>query len=854
MGERLIVGTSVKAEKERWSLNGVRAALKRHGWVLGVYVLLVVLATWPTLLHLQAEIIGREGDALVHLWNVHWVESALVDDLLGPGSFSFHTTRLFYPGGVSLLNHNIPWLHALLWMAIKPVVGGVPAYSLTVILTLVFNGFAGYLLARDVTDSVEVSVTAGAVMLLWPAILDHTNHPNLIALGFVAMVLRSLRRLLDRGRTRDVSALGLWLGLTAVMRLQMVAFGAFLWVPYAVVRIARMDVLEGWRRIKLGVVASALGAALSLPVTLPYLVYHLRARDLDRVVDAMVEAQSSDLLLYVLPRSGHWLFGDWVRTLVEDLALQSTPYSPALGWVTLGLAAVALVNLTRRSTGWGILAGGLLVLALGPRPDLFGFEIEIASYTRFYESWVLPVLREPNRFDLLLSVPVGLLTGWGMQGGLAHIESRSARRRWVLVGVALIFADLVALPHPRLSVAVPSWYASLVDDPENYGLLEIPTYRQSDERYMGYQLTHGKALVHGHVSRVPADAYAFIESVPMLAYLHETDGAHPPPGDFDLSRSLDLLNEADVRYVVIHKDEMSQGKVAQWRAWFPYAPYHEDARLLVYGTAWREALAAVGGARRLADGVDVLDLAFGPESTVPGGWVEVEGVWHVAAGAAGQLEVALARLEDGGVTPLPAVSLRGAGSGSRDDVLLRRGYPVQIPSETAPGAYRLCLGRSPQAASPTDREGGACYGLTVQARTRRFTPPPTEHAREVTFGERVTLIGFSSDLGATDLRLRLVWQAVGEMATSYKVFLHVVDARTGALAAQRDFVPQSWAYPTTYWQVGEYVEDEVTLDLIDRSPGSYEVKVGLYDPATGERLTTDPPSPDDAVTLMAFER
>jgi hypothetical protein len=353
---------------------------------------------------------------------------------------------------------------------------------------------------------------------------------------------------------------------------------------------------------------------------------------------------------------------------------------------------------------------------------------------------------------------------------------------------------------------------------------------------------------------VPAGAYAFVESVPMLAYLHETDGAHPPPGDFDLSRSLDLLNEADVRYVVIHKDEMSQGKVAQWRAWFPYAPYHEDARLLVYDTAWREAFAVIGDVLRFADGVDVLGLTFGPESTVPGGWVEVEGVWHVADGAAGQLAVTLSPREDGEGMPLPALGLREAGSGNRDDLLVRRGYPVQIPSETAPGAYRLCLGRSPRAEPPPDREGGACSDLTVQARTRRFTPPPTEHARETTFGERVNLVGFSSDLGATDLHLRLVWQAVREMATSYKVFLHVVDARTGALAAQRDFVPQSWAYPTTYWQVGEYVEDEVALDLIDLSPGSYEVRVGLYDPATGERLTTDPPSPDDAVTLMAFER
>jgi hypothetical protein len=57
--------------------------------------------------------------------------------------------------------------------------------------------------------------------------------------------------------------------------------------------------------------------------------------------------------------------------------------------------------------------------------------------------------------------------------------------------------------------------------------------------------------------------------------------------------------------------------------------------------------------------------------------------------------------------------------------------------------------------------------------------------------------------------------------------------------AQVDAVPQGGSYPTFWWLPGEVVADPVILELpADLLRGeSYRLIAGLYDPATGDRLT-----------------
>lgn len=250
------------------------------------------------------------------------------------------------------------------------------------------------------------------------------------------------------------------------------------------------------------------------------------------------------------------------------------------------------------------------------------------------------------------------------------------------------------------------------------------------------------------------------------------------------------------------------------------------------------------------DGLTLLGYDQDRAEAAPGDPVLLTLFWErgVEGGAAaGELSLQL-RGEDGRVahawTTAPArddypPEAWAAGERVRGQHLLR------LPARLESGAYRLWL------------EDVALGSISVQAPERTFSPPPYERTASVSFGGRAELVGYSLapdvSLGTAggalpaSLTVRLVWQGVAEMPTSYRVFVHLVD-EGGQIVAQSDGEPAGWTRATTGWAPGEYVVDEHTLALPDEAPGGpFSLRVGLYDPETGERL---PAGDGDFATLM----
>jgi hypothetical protein len=68
------------------------------------------------------------------------------------------------------------------------------------------------------------------------------------------------------------------------------------------------------------------------------------------------------------------------------------------------------------------------------------------------------------------------------------------------------------------------------------------------------------------------------------------------------------------------------------------------------------------------------------------------------------------------------------------------------------------------------------------------------------------------------------------------VFVHLLDEK-GQLVAQTDSAPAGGSRPTSSWGEGEVIVDRHGVLLGDElAPGTYELRVGMYLPATGARL------------------
>jgi hypothetical protein len=117
-------------------------------------------------------------------------------------------------------------------------------------------------------------------------------------------------------------------------------------------------------------------------------------------------------------------------------------------------------------------------------------------------------------------------------------------------------------------------------------------------------------------------------------------------------------------------------------------------------------------------------------------------------------------------------------------------------------------------------------------------PPRLAHPLDVGFGGALRLRGYEASgplqPGATTT-LRLAWQAETPASIDYWLFAHLLNAQ-GERVAQVDL-----PLPTSAWEPPRTYLSELPLTLpADAPPGTYRLLLGLYDPASGERLSLAP--------------
>jgi 4-amino-4-deoxy-L-arabinose transferase-like glycosyltransferase len=136
------------------------------------------------------------------------------------------------------------------------------------------------------------------------------------------------------------------------------------------------------------------------------------------------------------------------------------------------------------------------------------------------------------------------------------------------------------------------------------------------------------------------------------------------------------------------------------------------------------------------------------------------------------------------------------------------------------------------------------------------------HPMNMNWGDKVKLLGYDLEErtyqpGAT-INLALYFQALKEMDADYTLFAHLLSPNSpeagSPLWAQLDGEPCQRSYPTSIWNPGEIVRDQLAIAIPeDAPPGDYQLKIGFYlledmtrlpaTSATGERF------PDDAAPL-----
>lgn len=127
------------------------------------------------------------------------------------------------------------------------------------------------------------------------------------------------------------------------------------------------------------------------------------------------------------------------------------------------------------------------------------------------------------------------------------------------------------------------------------------------------------------------------------------------------------------------------------------------------------------------------------------------------------------------------------------------------------------------------------------------------------FDAALDLVAATIAYGATPpLTVELQWRVDQPPPGPLAVFVHLYGP-DGTLLAQADGAPGGGFVPVALWQPGDTITDTFVLDgdVASLPLGSYRVRVGAYDPATGERLPATAngrPVPDAAFEIGRIDK
>jgi hypothetical protein len=454
-------------------------------------------------------------------------------------------------------------------------------------------------------------------------------------------------------------------------------------------------------------------------------------------------------------------------------------------------------------------------------------------------SYIVRLLRVPDRFNMFLALPVAMLSAWGGADLFSRIQKQAPWRNLLplclLSGVVLF--EYTAVP---LAVRRPhgsEFYRWLAEEPGEFAALNLPISAVASKRYMFAQVTHQHPIVQGKTPRFPQGTFDYIHTHPWLQAARRY-GTMPPVRD-DTSRQLATLARDGIRYVILHKDITNPlPRVPQWRHYFVVAPRFEDAHILVYTTVplfGRDFTLT----QELGPGIGPIRVIVSTGCTGPGQPLQISVGWGTRTPPGRELDVELALVTPGGAVRHKKVVPLSTAWPTREwpaNAVAWAHYFLDVPPSLPAGEYTVRLAVADSLTGDILGPSAVVGQVRVDEKSCDFDLPPNAGGVNALFGNDMRLLGYQLAREGTGVKLTLHWRSERLMDTDYKIFVHIFDPETGLRVAQDDAMPLRWAYPTTYWRLGDVVADEIPFSLEQAPPGRYRVLVGVYDPDTGKRL------------------
>ena len=272
-----------------------------------------------------------------------------------------------------------------------------------------------------------------------------------------------------------------------------------------------------------------------------------------------------DALAFILPNPSHPLAPDAIKDWLTSLDYAESVVSlPVVALAALLIAWRCGWSPSRWWLGLTIIFG---LLSLGPFIHVGGINLQIPgpwAVLRYVS--IIGLARTPGRFAVVMMLGVAIL----FATALTALGTRFPARRRLIVGgsALLLLAELLPVPRPLYSAAIPHFYSRVGAAPRDVRLLELPVGVRSGASNAGnftarsqyFQTLHQKALVGGYLSRVsPRRVQQFQQDEMLNALLMLSEGGRLPANLeshlFDVGPA--FVQRSKLGFVVIDRERSS---------------------------------------------------------------------------------------------------------------------------------------------------------------------------------------------------------------------------------------------------------------------------------------------------------
>jgi len=561
--------------------DGAFPRLKTLLPVLGLYLVLAVVFTWPAASLLTTHV---PGEFCSDLWKKLWGNAFVESGLLREHAFPLRTDLINYPSGGALFITDP--LNAAITFVLHRFIPGIAACRNALILFHLLLASTGcWLLAFHLTRSAAVSFLAGAIFAFSPYVLSYCIESEVsecLNIGWIPLAILFFLRTLEDGRWRHAAAAGLFLALAALGTWYYGVFVALflvLLVPHVLTWGVSLSPAPSGRltrgRVLRVLAAVALAALLVLPAAA---AFRRCASSPDSIFRAdKIQLRSLDNISTYLGANFHdaAFLADYFRPGKGNLGVKRSvdtlTYSSYLGYVPLLLALAALGRRRAPLAAflWGLLLL-FLVLSLGPfffvTRDLHLSFPGNLPYMLLY--WIFPffsTLGVPYRFYAMVSLALALLAALG---ALRLIEKfkwsppLAAAALCALVVVETLAVSPVRYPMAVTPTAVPAYCGEIGREEGRFAVLDLPVmYREGPEWpsvYFHYQTAHGKPIPYTVPDWLGPLPRFFRENALLYSLYLEEDGMRRgvsrAPAEGELSAAARQIRDVGVRYIVFHED------------------------------------------------------------------------------------------------------------------------------------------------------------------------------------------------------------------------------------------------------------------------------------------------------------